>query len=313
MKVLVLDTVDPSLTDGLVQLGFHLEEDYISLKNVVASKLSNYEGLVVRSRFPLDKDFLAQGTQLKFIARVGAGMENIDVDFAQQMGIHLIKAPEGNRDAVGEHALGMLLMLFNNLKRADKEVRQGLWLREENRGLEIHSKVVGIIGYGYMGSAFAEKLQGLGCKVLAYDKYKKDFGNELVQEVSLEELQKQADIVSLHIPQSADTVHMLDEEFIDGFSKPFYLINTARGNSVNTGVLVEALKNGKISGACLDVLEYEKSSFESMFDKELPAAFQYLTQSENVILSPHVAGWSHESNKKMTQVILDKIKALKLS
>ena len=333
MKVLLIDTVDSSLSNGLRQMGFELEEDYTSPKEDIANKLSAYAGMVIRSRFPVDASFMEKGTNLKFIARVGAGMENIDIPFAESRGIHLIKAPEGNRDAVGEHAVGMLLMLFNNLKRADAEVRQGLWRREENRGLEIHGKTVGIIGYGYMGSAFAEKLKGFGCSILAYDKYKKGFGNEFVKEVSLEELQREADIVSLHIPQAPDTLGMVNESYINAFAKPFYLINTARGKSVITADLVKALKSGKILGACLDVLEYEKASFENMFSTissagggaqragvdssseiatSLPEAFQYLIQSNKVILSPHIAGWSIESNKKMAQVILDKVQALNL-
>lgn len=346
MKVLIIDTVDPILTGGLKAQGFTVEEDYQSPKAEVATKLKDYTGIVIRSRFPIDADFLSHGDQLKFVARVGAGMENIDIPYAESKGIHMIKAPEGNRDAVGEHALGMLLMLFNNLKRADAEVREGVWKREANRGLEIHGKTVGIIGYGYMGSAFAEKLRGLGCTVLAYDKYKSGFGNDYIQEVSLEKLQKEADIVSLHTPQTPETKGMVNAEFIAGFAKPFYFINTARGKSVNTADLVEALKSGKILGACLDVLEYEKASFENMFslspagggapevsgagvDKttplrqvqhkhasggqsELPPAFQYLIQAENVILTPHVAGWSQESNQKMARVILEKVEALKL-
>jgi D-3-phosphoglycerate dehydrogenase len=323
MKVLIIDTVDPLLSNGLRQLGFEVEEDYTSPKEEITQKISKYSGLVIRSRFPVDAPFLRNATHLKFIGRVGAGMENIDTPFAESMGIHLIKAPEGNRDAVGEQAVGMLLMLFNNLKRADAEVRAGIWKREENRGLEINGKTVGIIGYGYMGSAFAEKLKGFGCTVLAYDKYKNGFGNEAVKEVSLEELQQQADIVSLHIPQAADTLGMFNADFIQSFRKPFYLVNTARGKSVNTEDLVAGLQAGKVLGACLDVLEYEKASFENMFNRvapdgasthkmELPDAFQYLIQSDKVILSPHIAGWSHESNKKMAQVILDKVQALNL-
>ncbi len=338
MKVLLIDTVDPSLSNGLRQMGFQLDEDYESPKEDIANKLSAYAGMVIRSRFPVDAAFMEKGTNLKFIARVGAGMENIDIPFAESKGIHLIKAPEGNRDAVGEQAIGMLLMLFNNLKRADAEVRQGLWRREANRGLEIHGKTVGVIGYGYMGSAFAEKLKGFGCTVLAYDKDKKGFGNEWVKEVSLEELQREADIVSLHIPQAPDTLGLVDEAYISAFAKPFYLINTARGKSLKTEALVSALKSGKILGACLDVLEYEKASFENMFSAvspaglgsaeissdlspaglgsaergDLPAPFQYLIQSDKVILSPHIAGWSHESNKKMAQVIINKVRALNL-
>lgn len=312
MKVLIIDTVDPVLTDGLRNLGYELEEDYTSAKAEIMAKLPEYGGMVIRSRFPVDKDFINSGTSLKFIARVGAGMENIDIPFAESKNIHLIKAPEGNRDAVGEHAIGMLLMLFNNLKRADTEVRNGQWKREANRGLEIYGKTVGIVGYGYMGSAFAEKLRGFGCKVLAYDKYRTSFGTADIHEVSLEELQRKADIVSLHIPQSPETLGMVNSEFINAFAKPFYLVNTARGKSVKTADLVQALKSGKVLGACLDVLEYEKASFEDMFAQDLPEAFQYLIEAENVVLSPHIAGWTIESNQKMAQTIVHKVKALNL-
>lgn len=324
MKVLIADTVDTILTDGLKAIGYQVTEDYESSKNEVMDKLDEYEGLVIRSRFPVDKELIESGTNLKFIARVGAGMENIDIPFAESQGIHLIKAPEGNRDAVGEHAIGMILMLFNNLKRSDAEVRRGLWRREENRGLELQGKTVGIIGYGQMGSAFAEKLHGFGCKILAHDKYIFGFGNGDVKEVSLEDIQREADIVSLHVPQSEETIGMVDENFIQGFEKPFYLINTARGKSVKTQALVGALKNKKVLGACLDVLEYEKASFEDMFlspaggdahrmgVENLPGPFRFLIESENVILSPHIAGWTVESNQKMAQTILDKVKSLNL-
>ncbi len=308
--MIFIDTVDPLLQNGLSQLGWEVEEDYSSSKEEIANKLHQYQGLVIRSRFPVDKAFLEKAHHLKFIARVGAGMENIDIPFAESKGIHLIKAPEGNRDAVGEHAIGMLLMLFNNLKRADAEVRNGQWRREANRGFELQGKTVGILGYGYMGSAMAEKLQGFGCTVIAYDKYKSNYAPTGVEEVSLAELQDRTDILSLHIPQSAETAGMVNDDFIHAFAKPFYLINTARGKSVRTTALVKALEAGKVKGACLDVLEYEKASFENMFSQQLPEAFEYLIKSDKVILSPHVAGWSFESNIKMAEVILEKIKGL---
>lgn len=310
MKVLILDTVHPVLLEGLKELNYEIVEDYSSSKMNLLSRMGNYAGLIVRSRFPIDSDFLKACSQLKFIGRVGAGMENIDQPFAREMGIHLISAPEGNRDAVGEHAIGMILMLFNNLKRADLEVRQGIWKREENRGWELSGKTIGIIGYGNMGSAFAQKLKGFDVTVLAYDKYKSGFSDDFVKEVSLEELKLNTDILSLHIPQADDTIGMVDEHFINGFAKGFYLINTARGKSVNSKSLVKALNNGKIKGACLDVLEFEKASFENMFDAEIPEEFQYLMASEKVVLSPHIAGWTVESNQKMAQTIVDKLKAI---
>lgn len=310
MKVLVIDSVHQDLLQGLRDLNFEIIEDYSTSKEKLIPKLGEYNGLILRSRFPIDKDFLKAASNLKFIGRVGAGMENIDIPFAQKMGIHLLSAPEGNRDAVAEHAIAMILMLFNNLKRADDEVRNGIWRREENRGLELSGKTIGIIGYGNNGSAFAKKLMGFGSEVLAYDKYKKGFSNNIVREVELDELKMKADILSLHIPQNPETINMLNQEFIDGFSKDFYLINTARGKIVNTKALIEALEKGKILGACLDVLEFEKSSFENMFDGEMPAEFQQLIKTEKVILSPHIAGWTQESKQKMAATIIQKLKSI---
>lgn len=312
MKVLILDSVHPSLPEGLRAQGYQVDEDYASPKSAVEQKLNEYTGIIIRSRFPVDSGFLKNGDNLRFIGRVGAGMENIDVAYAESRKIHLVNAPEGNRDAVGEQAIGMLLMLFNNLKRADAEVRRGEWKREENRGHEMQGKTVGIIGFGNMGSAFAEKLSGFGVRILAYDKYKSGFGSENVQEASLEKLWEESDILSLHIPQTEETMGMVNDEFIRSFKKDLYLINTARGKVVKTSALVKALQSGKIKGACLDVLEYEKASFENLFLEEMPEDFRYLVNSEKVILSPHIAGWSFESNEKMAKVILDKIEALKL-
>tara|TARA_R110002096_G_scaffold126532_3_gene273660 strand:- start:92987 stop:93925 length:939 start_codon:yes stop_codon:yes gene_type:complete len=310
LKVLVIDSVHQDLLQGLRDLNFEIIEDYSTSKEKLIPKLGEYNGLILRSRFPIDKDFLKAASNLKFIGRVGAGMENIDIPFAKKMGIHLLSAPEGNRDAVAEHAIAMILMLFNNLKRADDEVRNGIWRREENRGLELSGKTIGIIGYGNNGSAFAKKLMGFGSEVLAYDKYKKGFSNNIVREVELDELKMKADILSLHIPQNPETINMLNQEFIDGFSKDFYLINTARGKIVNTKALIEAIEKGKILGACLDVLEFEKSSFENMFDGEMPAEFQQLIKTEKVILSPHIAGWTQESKQKMAATIIQKLKSI---
>jgi D-3-phosphoglycerate dehydrogenase len=263
---------------------------------------------------------------------VGAGLENIDCDYATSKNIELIAAPEGNRNAVGEHALGMLLSLLNKLNKADKEVSQGKWLREANRGLELDGKTVGLIGYGNMGKAFAKKLKGFDVEVLCFD-IKPNVGDENCKQVSLEELQEKADVLSLHTPQTALTLNMVNSEFINGFKKSFWLINTARGKSVVTKDLVTALDSGKILGAGLDVLEYEKSSFENLFKKpvtsiaveraqlgldcaqpgktqnKLPEAFQYLINANNVLLTPHIAGWTIESNIKLAQTIVNKIKA----
>ncbi|NRR89945.1 hydroxyacid dehydrogenase [Winogradskyella undariae] len=307
MKILHLDANHPLLLNQLNDLGFTNHEDFTSSKSEIEAKIADYDGLIIRSRFSIDKAFLDAATQLKFIGRVGAGLENIDCTYAQEKGVHLISAPEGNRNAVGEHALGMLLSLFNKLNKADKEVREGKWLREENRGLELDGKTVGLIGYGNMGNAFAKKLRGFDVDVLCYD-IKPDVGNANATQVTLEELKTKADVLSLHIPQTDLTLNMVNSDFINGFKKPFWLINTARGKSVVTKDLVEALESGKILGAGLDVLEYEKSSFENLFSSDaMPKAFQYLINSEKVLLSPHVAGWTIESNIKLSQTIVDKI------
>ncbi|MGY0390975.1 2-hydroxyacid dehydrogenase [Bizionia sp. KMM 8389] len=306
MKILHIDSNHPLMMTQLQALGFQNDEDYTSSKAVIESKIAEYTGLIIRSRFTIDKAFLDAATNLKFIGRVGAGVENIDVAYAKQKNIHLISAPEGNRNAVGEHALGMLLALFNKLNKADQEVRHGKWLREENRGVELDGKTIGLIGYGNMGKAFAKKLRGFDVEVLCYD-IKPNMGDNNATQVSLQTLQEQTDVLSLHTPQTPKTLNMVDAQFIAGFQKPFWLINTARGKSVVTADLVAALKSKHILGAGLDVLEYEKASFESLFNNNMPEAFQYLIAAENVILSPHVAGWTIESKEKLAQTIVDKI------
>ncbi len=315
MRILHLDSNHSLLLNQLNDLGFINDEDYTSSKKEIEAKIHQYDGIIIRSRFTIDKQFLNKATNLKFIGRVGAGLENIDCDYAKQKGVYLISAPEGNRNAVGEHSLGMLLSLFNKLNKADKEVRSGKWLREENRGIELDGKTVGLIGYGNMGKSFAKKLRGFDVEVLCYD-IKPNVGDKNCKQVSLQELQERADVLSLHTPQTELTKNMVDTKFINQFKKPFWLINTARGKSVVTADLVEALKADKVLGAGLDVLEYEKKSFENLFQKnttssavEMPEAFQYLINAENVILSPHVAGWTVESKEKLAQTIVDKIKA----
>jgi len=309
MKILHLDSNHPLLLNQLNDLGYVNHEDFTSSKEDIETKIHDYDGVIIRSRFTLDRTFLDKATQLKFIGRVGAGLENIDCDYAKAKGIHLISAPEGNRNAVGEHTLGMLLSLFNKLNKADDEVRKGKWLREENRGIELDGKTVGIIGYGNMGKAFAKKLRGFEVEVVCYD-IKDDVGDENCKQVSLIEFQEKVDVVSLHTPETPLTINMINTNFINQFKNSFWLLNTARGKSVVTNDLVEALCSGKILGAGLDVLEYEKSSFENLFStNKLPKAFQYLIESENVILSPHVAGWTKESKEKLAQTIVDKIKA----
>lgn len=308
MKILHLDTNHPLLINQLQELGFINHEDYVSSKQAIEAKISEHDGIILRSRFSIDKQFLDAATNLKFIGRVGAGLENIDCDYAISKGIELIAAPEGNRNAVGEHALGMLLSLFNKLNKADHEVRSGKWLREDNRGIELDGRTVGLVGYGNMGKAFAKKLRGFDVEVLCYD-IKENVGDANATQVSLKEFQEKVEVVSLHTPQTPLTLGMIDSQFINAFKNPFWFINTARGKSVVTQDLVSALKSGKILGAGLDVLEYEKSSFEDMFTTSMPEPFQYLIQAENVLLTPHVAGWTIESKEKLAQTIVDKIKA----
>lgn len=311
-KILHIDSNHPLMLTELAHMGYQNVEDYTSTKEEIEQNIHEYEGIIIRSRFKIDQPFLEKATSLKFIGRVGAGLENIDCEYATSKGIHLIAAPEGNRTAVGEHALGMLLTLVNKLNLVDQEIRNGIWIREGNRGVEIEGKTVGIIGYGNMGNAFAKRLQGFDCEVLFYD-LKPNLSNAYAKQVSLEELQQRADIVSLHTPQTAETLNMVNQNFINQFAKPFWFINTARGKAVQTADLVEGLKSGKVLGAALDVLEYEKSSFESMFsDQTLPEPLQYLIQANNVLLSPHIAGWTIESKEKLAQVIIDKIKLVSL-
>ena len=307
MKILHLDSNHPLLIEQLTDLGHTNREDYNSSKKAVEAKIHLYDGLIIRSRFRIDAGFLDKATQLKFIGRVGAGLENIDTDYAYAMGVHLISAPEGNQNAVGEHALGMLLSLFNKLTISDREVRNGIWQRESNRGNELDGKTIGIIGYGHMGKAFSKKLRGFDVNVLCYD-IKANVGDENSRQVSLEVLQEKAHILSLHVPQTTATVDMVNTDFISSFKHPFWLLNTARGNCVVTSDLVKALKSKKIRGAALDVMEYEKSSFETIFSSKIPKAFSSLLKADNVIFSPHVAGWTIESHRKLAQTIVDKIK-----
>jgi D-3-phosphoglycerate dehydrogenase len=307
MNILHLDKNHPLLIRGLSEAGFKNDEDYSSSKDAVEQKIGRYDGVVIRSRFKIDRKFLEAAVHLKFIARVGAGLESIDTKYAGSQGITLFSAPEGNRNAVAEHALGMLLSLFNNLNRADREIRNGKWNRESNRGTELDGKTVGIIGYGNMGKAFAKKLAGFECDVIFHD-LQSDLTDEYATQVSLSELQQRADVLSLHVPWTSETDKMINSEFINQFKNPFWLLNTARGKCVVTTDLVDALETGKILGAGLDVLEYEQLSFESLFTSETaPDALQHLLEFNNVIVSPHIAGWTIESKEKLAKVILEKI------
>jgi len=307
MKILFLDEVHPVLEERLTKAGFSCVKAADFSKAMCLNAVANSDGIVIRSRFKMNADFLDAAKQLKFIARSGAGMENIDVSYCEQNGITLFNAPEGNRNAVGEHALGMLLSLMNHLNSADKDVRSGKWDREGNRGEELDRKTVGIIGFGNNGNSFAKKLRGFDCRVLAYDKYKTNFGNEQVQEVDLDKLLKESDVISFHIPQNEETIYFANDDFFNSIQNPVYLLNLSRGRIVQTASLVNALKSGKVKAAGLDVLEYEKSSFESFFDQELPSDFEYLLNAKNVLLTPHVGGWTTESYFKLSNVLADKI------
>lgn len=307
MKILFIDSNHPVLHETLEKSGFQCDLNYNWTKDEIEKNIHLYDGIVIRSKIKITKELIDQAIRLKFIARAGAGMENIDVTYAESKGIKCLHAPEGNRDAVAEQALGMLLSLFNNLCRANKEVREGKWIREGNRGVELMGKTLGIIGYGNMGSAFAQRLSGFGVKVIAYDKYKKNYGTDFVKEVSLEELFKETDVLSLHIPLTEETNYIVNDTFLQQFKKNIYLINTARGKCINTNDLVKNIETGKVQGACLDVLEYEAVSFENLDSTQLPESFQYLIKSDKVILSPHIAGWTHESNEKIAKVLAEKI------
>lgn len=310
MKILFIDSNHALLHKTLIEHGFMCDLNYDWTKEQIINNIHLYDGVVIRSKIKLTKEIIDKAVKLKFIARAGAGMENIDVSYAQSKGIVCLHAPEGNKDAVAEHALGMLLALFNNICKANAEVRQGKWVREGNRGVELMGKTVGVIGYGNMGSAFAERLKGFGVKVLVYDKYKNNFGNAFIHETNLQHIFDEADVISLHTPLTDDTHYMINDAFINQFKKNIYVINTARGKSLNTADLVKNLKTGKVLGACIDVIEYEAVSFENIDTTVLPEPFKYLIQSDNVVLSPHIAGWTVESNEKIAKVLAQKIIAL---
>ncbi len=308
MYVLFVDSTHDKLPEKLTQSGFICDYQPDIKPEEIINIIPKYNGVIIRSKITIDKNIIDAAKNLKFIGRVGAGLENIDVEYANKKGIKCFNSPEGNRDAVGEHTLGMLLTLFNNILKADLEVRSGKWIREGNRGLEIKGKTVGIIGYGNMGSAFTQRLKGFEANVIAYDKYKFNYSNEFVTEKTLENLFEQTDILSLHVPLTEETRYMVNDEFINQFKKNIYIINTARGKVLKTEDIVKNLKSGKVLGAALDVLEYEQTSFENLHsDEKLPDAFQYLIKSNKVVLTPHIAGWTHESSIKLSEILADKI------
>ena len=304
MKVLFVDTVHPLLWEGLTKNGYECVEGYDLPKEQIQQIIPDFHGIIIRSRFKIDSTFLDTCNNLKFIARSGSGLENINVQYAEQKGIKCFNAAEGNAQAVAEHALGMLLSLFNNLNKADAEIRSGIWKREENRGHELSGKTIGIIGYGNNGSAFAKVLQGFGCTVLAYDKYLESFKTNWAEQVKIQEIFQRTDVLSLHIPLTEETRFLFNDNYLDNFKKPIYLINTSRGKCVDTKTILRGLKNKKISGACLDVFDFEKTSFEQIEKSE---ALKELISVEKVILSAHIAGWTFESYEKLSKILLSKI------
>ncbi len=306
-KILFIDSNHPRLHEMLIEKGFQCDLFYDKSADELKKLIPQYDGIVLRSKFKITQEVIDSAPNLKCIARVGAGMENIDVAYATKKGITCVNSPEGNRDAVAEHGIGMLLCLFNNITKANAEVKSGKWLREENRGIELYGKTVGIIGYGNMGAAFAKRLQGFNVKVLAYDKYKSNFGTEFVKECSLQEIFEQTDILSLHTPLTEETHYLINDAFINSFKKAIYVINTARGKCLNTTDLIKNIESKKVLGACLDVLEYEAVSFEGIDFKEIPQPMQYLMKSDKVILTPHIAGWTKESNIKLAEFLAEKI------
>jgi D-3-phosphoglycerate dehydrogenase len=305
--VAFLDAVHPILMERLEKAGWICDRrEKITRKQILEGALTDYSGLIVRARIRLDQELLKALPHLQFIARSGAGLENIDLDYASDRSIQVFNSPEGNADAVGEHALGQLLMLYHKLRVADRSVRDSLWEREIHRGMELSEKTVAIIGFGHMGRSFARKLKGLNCQVVAYDKYKTGFkGQENVQEWSMEEIWSKADVVSLHLPLTAETQHLVQHDWLRKFHRPITLINTARGGIVRTADLLAALESKHLRGAALDVLEFEHSSLQGLSQR--PKELDQLFGHDQVVLSPHVAGWTEESYFKLSNVLADKI------
>lgn len=306
-KVIVTDFLHPYLADWLLEKGFQVDLQEAITNDELFSIIGNYEGLVLSTKINVTPTLIDKAQNLEFIARAGSGMENIDVAYAQSKGIHVVNSPEGNANAVAEHAVGLTLALLNNIVKADAEIRKGIWQREPNRGEEIEGKTIGIIGYGHTGSRFAAKWSGFGVTILAHDKYKSGFGTATVIEASLEAIQEKADIISFHLPLNRETQFYLNTEFVNKMKRPFWLINTSRGKIVKTANLIEGLNEGKILGAALDVFENEK--FYQLEGTDLDQ-MQNLTKRHNIILTPHVAGWTHTSHLNLSKILAEKLDAL---
>ena len=307
MKIAILDKVHPLIEEELCEKGWQCVNLFEASREELKQTIHSYQGIILRSRIKMDHDFLKEATSLQFIGRPGAGLENVALDYCEANGIKVFRSPEGNRAALAEHAIGMLLSLFNKLKKADTEVRKGVWLREGNRGVELRGKTIGIIGYGYMGRAFAQRLLGFGVQVIAYDKYLQGFGDENVKEVGLQTIFEEAEVVSLHTPLTTETIGLVNSAFLKEFKKPIYFINTARGQSVVTKAIVDGIKSQSILGACLDVSEYESSTFTKLETENLPEELAYFYDSDKVVLTPHIAGWTHEAKFKMADYLVKKI------
>ncbi|HET8828432.1 MAG TPA: 2-hydroxyacid dehydrogenase [Pelobium sp.] len=306
-KILIVDDLHPAFKIAAEEMGFEVDDRPLIKKEEVLAILKDYSGLAIRTKFRVDAEVIAAAQNLKFVARAGAGMDNIDVALAEEKNIQLINAPEGNADAVGEHTLGMLLSLMNNFRKADIEIRNGVWDREGNRGYELMGKTVGIIGYGFMGQAFAKRLVGFGVKVIAYDKYKTGFTDQYATEVSMEEIVKYSDVLSLHIPLTRETRQLVNDEYLLHFKRPFFFLNAARGEIVDTKAVLRAIESGKILGAGLDVLEKEK--FPLLAEADF---YEELSSHPKVLLTPHVGGWTFDSYRKISEVLATKLKNLEI-
>lgn len=307
-NILFTDETHPYLPEALKNMGFQCHFHFETDREMLKILLPGFGGIVCKSRLKLDSDFLQQATYLKFIARAGVGLEHIDLDFAEAKGVRVFASPEGSRDTVAEHTVGLLLGLMNNLHRADRQIRAGQWIRKANTGTELGGKTVGILGYGNMGQAFARRLSGFNVRVLAYDKYKTGYGDAFAEAADLQDIFARADILSIHIPYSPDNHHFVNDDFLNRFEKPIWLVNTARGTVLSTVDLIKHLHAGKVRGAALDVIEYEEMSFNSLNLQNLPEPFHLLLQMDNVILSPHIAGWSIESHLGHAKVLANKIR-----
>jgi D-3-phosphoglycerate dehydrogenase len=307
MKILIIDDLHPAFKEKAMALGFEVDDQPLITRAQTLEIVKDYVGIAVRTKFKIDAELFDEAPNLKFVARAGAGLDNIDEAAAKAKNIQLINAPEGNCDAVGEHAIGLLLALMNNFRKADTEIRNGIWDREGNRGYELKGKTVGLIGYGFMGKKMARKLAGFEVNVIAYDKYKTGFSDAYAREVSMEEIVKHSDVLSLHIPLTNETRQMVNDEYLFHFKKPIFFINTARGEIVNTKAVLNAIKTGKVLGAGLDVLEIEK--FPALAEQ---AFYQELKTNEKVILTPHVAGWTFDSYRKISEVLAEKLAQLEV-